>query len=62
MVFIMVKCFDFKRLRGEFVVRGSEFGVRFFTADSTDVAKLSGGVEGVFSVVLRIERRIKNEE
>ena len=48
MVFIMVKCFDFKRLRWEFVVRGSVFGVRFFTADSTDVAKLSGGVNKLF--------------
>ena len=48
MVFIMVKSFDYGRLGGEFVVRSSEFGVRFFTADSTDVAKLSGGVEEVF--------------
>ena len=48
MVFIMVKSFDYKTLRWEFVVRSSVFGVRFFTADSTDVAKLSGGVEGFF--------------
>jgi hypothetical protein len=48
MVVIMAKSFDCGRLRGEFVVRCSEFGVIFLTVNSTNIAKLSGDGEGVF--------------
>ena len=48
MVIIIAKCFDCGILGWEFGVRGSVLGVRFLTADSTHIAKLSGGVEGVF--------------
>jgi hypothetical protein len=50
----MAKSFDYGRLGGELVVRSSEFGVRFLTVNSTNIAKLSGDGEGGFSVVLRI--------
>ena len=45
---IMAKCFDFRELRLGFGVESSVVGVRFFTADSTDVATLSDGVKQVF--------------
>ena len=44
MVIIMVKSFDSLILGWECVVRSSVAGVIFVTADSTDAATLSGGV------------------